>query len=141
MALDYHMIGRRIARRRKKLRLTQAKVAELCDITNQYLSNIERATSVPSLETIMRLAAALDTTPDEFLVGAARPEKGRMAQRGRTAAHFVAPAVGTGAQFHRMDNPAGRTDLTFIKIQGTARRAVPFLYFLQKCSSRHIANL
>lgn len=59
----------------KKLRLTQAKVAELCDITNQYLSNIERATSVPSLETIMRLAAALDTTPDEFLVGAARPEK------------------------------------------------------------------
>ncbi len=75
MALDYHMIGRRIARRRKKLRLTQAKVAELCDITNQYLSNIERATSVPSLETIMRLAAALDTTPDEFLVGAARPEK------------------------------------------------------------------
>ena len=75
MALDYHMIGQRIARRRKKLRLTQAKTAELCDITNQYLPNIERATSVPSLETIMRLAAALDTTPDEFLVGAARPGK------------------------------------------------------------------
>ena len=135
------MIGRRIARRRKKLRLTQAKVAELCDITNQYLSNIERATSVPSLETIMRLAAALDTTPDEFLVGAARPEKDEWRSVAEQLRTLLAPAVGTGAQFHRMDNPAGRTDLTFIKIQGTARRAVPFLYFLQKCSSRHIANL
>ena len=39
-----------------------------------------------------------------------------------------------------MDNPAGRTNLTFIKIQGTARRAALSL-LLQKCSSRHIANL
>ena len=38
------------------------------------MSSIERAVSIPSTEVIMRLAAALDTTPDEFLVGTARHE-------------------------------------------------------------------
>lgn len=74
MQLDYHLIGARIVRCRKRLKLTQSEVAEWADITNQYLSNIERAVSIPSTEVVMRLAAALDTTPDEFLVGAARQE-------------------------------------------------------------------
>ena len=74
MELDYRAIGTHVARRRKLLRLTQARVAELCDISDQYLSNIERAVSIPSVEVIMRLAAALGTTPDEFLVGTARQE-------------------------------------------------------------------
>lgn len=74
MKLDYHSIGTRIAQRRRALHLTQANVAELCDITDQYLSNIERAVSIPSTEVIMRLATALDTTPDEFLVGTAHQE-------------------------------------------------------------------
>lgn len=74
--LDYHIIGQRVARRRKELCLTQARVAEQCGISDQYLSNIERAVSIPSTEVVMRLAAALDTTPDEFLVGTARhPEE------------------------------------------------------------------
>ena len=72
MELDYQLIGGRIARRRKVLRLTQAQVAEQCEISDQYLSNIERAVSIPSTEVIMRLAIALDTTPDEFLVGTSR---------------------------------------------------------------------
>ena len=72
MELDYTEIGRRVARRRKELRLTQSQVAEWADISDQYLSNIERAVSIPSTEVVMRLAIALDTTPDEFLVGTAR---------------------------------------------------------------------
>ena len=74
MKLDYHLIGVRIANRRKQLKLTQAVVAERAEINDQYLSNIERAVSIPSTEVIMRLAVALDTTPDEFLVGTARQE-------------------------------------------------------------------
>ena len=74
MGLDYTEIGRRIARRRKELGLTQAKVAERAEIGDKYLSSIERAISIPSTEVIMRLAIALDTTPDEFLVGTARRE-------------------------------------------------------------------
>ncbi len=69
MELNYEQIGRNIARRRKKLQLTQAKVAERADICDRYMSNIERAKSIPSTEVIMRLAFALETTPDEFLVG------------------------------------------------------------------------
>lgn len=74
MELDYKQIGKRIARRRKKLGLTQAKVEEMAELGQKYLSNIECGISIPSTEVIMRLALALDTTPDEFLVGTARPQ-------------------------------------------------------------------
>ena len=72
MNLDYKEIGRRIARRRKRLGLKQAEVEEKADIGCKYLSTIERGLGIPSTEVIMRLAIALDTTPDEFLVGTAR---------------------------------------------------------------------
>lgn len=74
MELDYSDIGRRIARRRKELGLRQTQVCERAGINDKYLSCIERATSIPSLEVIMRLALALDTTPDEFLTGSVRYE-------------------------------------------------------------------
>lgn len=72
MELDYSEIGKRIARRRKELGLKQTEVCERAGINDKYLSCIERATSIPSLEVVMRLALALDTTPDEFLVGSVR---------------------------------------------------------------------
>ena len=74
MELDYKAIGTRIAQRRKQLGLKQSEVEEAADIGFKYLSNIERGISIPSTEVIMRLAIALDTTPDEFLVGTARHE-------------------------------------------------------------------
>lgn len=72
MTLDYSLIGKRIARRRKQLGLKQSEVEERAGIGDKYLSNIERAISIPSTEVIMRLAIALETTPDEFLVGSVR---------------------------------------------------------------------
>lgn len=77
MELDYTEIGRRIARRRKELGLRQVEVCERAGINDKYLSCIERATSIPSLEVVMRLALALDTTPDEFLTGSVRYESGQ----------------------------------------------------------------
>lgn len=77
MELDYRVIGRRIAKRRKSLGLTQAVVEEKAALGQKYLSSIETGKSIPSTEVIMRLAIALETTPDEFLVGAVRhPEEG-----------------------------------------------------------------
>lgn len=73
MELDYIAIGKRIAKRRKMLGLKQSEIEERADIGYKYLSNIERGISIPSTEVIMRLAFALDTTPDEFLVGTAKP--------------------------------------------------------------------
>lgn len=72
MELDYYEIGKRIAHRRKALGLRQVQVCERAGINDKYLSCIERATSIPSLEVIIKLALALDTTPDEFLVGSVR---------------------------------------------------------------------
>ena len=69
MTLDYTEIGKRIARRRKELGLKQSEVEEKADLGYKYLSNIEPSISIPSVEVIMRLAVALDTTPDEFLIG------------------------------------------------------------------------
>ena len=74
MELDYSEIGKRIARRRKELGLRQVQVCERAGINDKYLSCIERATSIPSLEVVMKLAIALDTTPDEFLTGTIRYE-------------------------------------------------------------------
>lgn len=69
MELDYFEIGKRIARRRKDLGLKQTEVCERAGINDKYLSCIERATSIPSLDVVMRLSFALDCTPDEFLIG------------------------------------------------------------------------
>lgn len=74
MELDYSVIGKRIAKRRKELGLRQVQVCELAGINDKYLSCIERSTSIPSLEVIVRLALALETTPDEFLVGSVKHE-------------------------------------------------------------------
>lgn len=72
MELDYSEIGRRIAQRRKDLGLRQTQVCEKAGINDKYLSCIERATSIPSLEVVMKLALALETTPDTFLTGTIR---------------------------------------------------------------------
>ena len=69
MSLDYKEIGKRIAARRKQLGLKQSEVEERADLSYKYLSNIERGISIPSTEVIMRLASALETTPNEFLIG------------------------------------------------------------------------
>lgn len=74
LELDYVEIGRRIAKRRKELGLRQTQVCERAGINDKYLSCIERATSIPSLDVVMKLALALETTPDSFLVGSVRHE-------------------------------------------------------------------
>ena len=52
--------------------MRQVQVCERAGINDKYLSCIERATSIPSLEVIIKLALALDTTPDAFLTGSIR---------------------------------------------------------------------
>lgn len=82
MILDYSLIGARVRKRRKSLKRTQEWVAERAEISAQHMSNIERAISIPSTEVIMRLAIVLETTPDEFLVGAVLHQEGDESWRG-----------------------------------------------------------
>ncbi|MDR1815687.1 MAG: helix-turn-helix domain-containing protein [Clostridiales Family XIII bacterium] len=68
MEIDYRQIGRRIAGRRGVLALTQAELAERADMSATYAGNVERGAKC-SIETLMKLCAALEVTPDYLLLG------------------------------------------------------------------------
>ncbi|MBD7970248.1 helix-turn-helix domain-containing protein [Paenibacillus gallinarum] len=51
-----------IVNRRKSLGLTQAQVAERAGITQAQVARLETSSSVPSIETVMKIAVALDMT-------------------------------------------------------------------------------
>lgn len=70
MYVNYKLVGQRIAQRRKELGYKQYEVTEMAGLSDKYLSNIERATSVLSVDVLMRLCTVLETTPDALLLGA-----------------------------------------------------------------------
>lgn len=65
MNLSY--LGERIRTRRKELGITIEQLAEKIDIGYNHLSNIERGKKTPSLETLIKIVNALDTTADIIL--------------------------------------------------------------------------
>lgn len=67
MEIDYKKVGSRIKRRRKELGLTQAQLAERCDISTVYISHVENGTATPSLGVFFSIVNTLETTPDYFL--------------------------------------------------------------------------
>lgn len=76
MTIDYKKVGSRIARRRKEMKLKQYELCEMIDVNYKYISNLETGRSAPSLETIMKLCDALQTTPDYFLLDTEIKEEG-----------------------------------------------------------------
>ena len=54
---------------RMKSGLTQEQLAEASDLSVPYLSHIERGSKRASLETLVRVAGALDVTVDRLLSG------------------------------------------------------------------------
>lgn len=91
MQMDYSKLGKRIAQRRKACGLKQARVCELCDLSDKYLSAIECARSIPSLDVLMRICEVLDTTPDALLLGVQHDETDEMRanvmQKARVLSH------------------------------------------------------
>ena len=69
MYVDYKEVGKRISKRRKELGLKQRQVNELAELSDKYLSNIETARSIPSIDVLMRICKVLEVTPDYCLVG------------------------------------------------------------------------
>ena len=69
LLVDYGEIGRRIAKRRKELKMTQETLTSYIDMSINQLSNIENSHSIPTIETILKLSHALKVTPDYFLLG------------------------------------------------------------------------
>ena len=71
MTIDYKLIGKRIARRRHMLDMTQAELAEKADLSATYTGNVERGAKC-SIETLMKLCEALGVSPDSLLLGVDR---------------------------------------------------------------------
>ncbi|HOT59138.1 MAG TPA: helix-turn-helix transcriptional regulator [Spirochaetia bacterium] len=71
MNIDYKALGERIAKRRKVLNMTQDDVAEATGLSNNHISNIENSHSIPSIDTLIRICDAIDTTPNYLLLGIA----------------------------------------------------------------------
>jgi len=67
--LNYTGIGQRIAKRRIQMGLKQNMLAERLDLSNNYLSSIERGKEKPSLEVFVNICNALQVTPDYLLMG------------------------------------------------------------------------
>ena len=67
MKLDYKAIGKRIKIQRIQKDMTQDKLAELTNLSNPHISNVESGSTQVSLKTLVIIADALDTTPDALL--------------------------------------------------------------------------
>ena len=60
-------IGRRIRMLRMKRGVTQYQLAELIDVSNVYISNLESGKRTPSVDTLIHIANALDVSTDDIL--------------------------------------------------------------------------
>ena len=67
--IDYKAMGRRIREKRNEVKLTQEKLAEMIDISPSHIGEIERGTSVCSLEVLVNIATALDLNLDTLVKG------------------------------------------------------------------------
>lgn len=68
MEIDYRAIGKRIRKRRKEVKMSQERLAELIDVSIPHMSNIENGKTKFSLQVLIDLANALDTTPDVLML-------------------------------------------------------------------------
>lgn len=67
MKINYIFLGDRIRKRRKKLGISQAKLAEFADLSPTNISHIERGTTKVSLPSLVKISNALDTTLDKLI--------------------------------------------------------------------------
>ncbi|WP_369284185.1 helix-turn-helix domain-containing protein [Oscillibacter sp. GMB15532] len=67
--MNFSEIGRQVRANRLHQGMTQEQLAERTGLSAPYISHIERAVKHPSLEALVRIAAALDLTLDRLLAG------------------------------------------------------------------------
>lgn len=65
--INYRLMGAKIRRARRRMRLTQEALAERVDLSATFVGHIERGTRIPSLETIGRICKATGLSADYLL--------------------------------------------------------------------------
>jgi len=67
MTMLYEEMGRKIREERKRLKLTQDQLSEKAGISLSFLGHIERGTRKMSVDTLVKICAALNCSADEIL--------------------------------------------------------------------------
>jgi len=65
--IDYVALGRRIRICRKRKKLSQEKLGEVCSISTAHVGHIERGTRIPSIEALYQISKELDVSLDYLL--------------------------------------------------------------------------
>ena len=60
-------MGQRIRHYRQRKGVTQERLAELAGVSVSFMGHIERGSRIASLDTLMRLCAVLEVTPNDLL--------------------------------------------------------------------------
>lgn len=94
-----HRVAREIAARRRELHLTQEAFAAVLRIATKNVQRIEAGQQNLSLETLQRIANALDTTPERLLAASTAAKRQRLPRvlaRLARAGHDVRSAMDRG---------------------------------------------
>ena len=67
--MDLKLIGLNIKNCRNRMKLTQAQLAEIVDLSTKHISHIENGSSKMSLDTLIDICNALNVSPNEILWG------------------------------------------------------------------------
>lgn len=73
--LDYIELGMRVRQARKKQNVTQEQLGELCELSAAHIGHIERGTRIPSIDTLFRIAQALDVSMDYLIFDSIAPDE------------------------------------------------------------------
>ncbi|MHA3705030.1 helix-turn-helix domain-containing protein [Jatrophihabitans sp. YIM 134969] len=103
-------LGVRLRRARRAASLTLRQVGEAAGVSESFVSQVERGVANPSVATVSRLAAALDTTVAALFTGAAGPAEvdGADAPAGRGG------TVVRAAERRHLTRTAGRDEDTLV---------------------------
>lgn len=69
MSFDKMIIGKRIKNAREHKGYTQEKLAEFLDVSNAYISKIERGKTTVNLNTLSTICSILEVSPIFILIG------------------------------------------------------------------------
>ena len=68
--IDYLTIGKRVASRRKALKIKQYELARRLCVSNNHLCEIEKGKTSIGLDLLCRISMELNVTPDYLILGA-----------------------------------------------------------------------
>ncbi len=106
-------LGKRVSRRRKDLKLSRQRLAELAGVSVPYLQYVETHPARPTEAALRQLAAALQTTPETLLgVGTSQPPG-----RAGPSRHPVLQTL-TAAECYHLLSPGGVGRVAFTTADG-----------------------